>query len=152
ITILLLALLRNAIDTALVLSPLILAGLMTGALVVVLGLKFNFANIIVIPLLFGLGVASGIYLVTRARRENTVNLLQTVTARAIMFSALTTVSSFGSLAISSHRGTASMGELLLIAIVLSLLCSLIVLPALLQIVVDRRARRAGRPRHERPSP
>jgi len=55
------------------------------------------------------------------------------TSRAIFFSALTTIASFGSLAISAHRGMASMGLLLTVAILWSLVCTLIVLPALLSL-------------------
>ena len=58
-------------------------------------------------------------------------MLQSSTPRAIILSALTTIGSFGSLAVSGHRGTASMGELLTIAITFSLLCTLVVLPALM---------------------
>jgi predicted RND superfamily exporter protein len=60
-------------------------------------------------------------------------LLRTITPRAVFFSALTTIASFGSLAVSGHKGMASMGELLLIAITLSLVCTLVVLPALLAL-------------------
>src|SRR3546814_642853 len=100
---------------------------------------FNFANLIVLPLLLGLGVASGIHLVMRARAERAgTALMQTSTPRAVVFSALTTIGSFGSLAISTHRGTASMGELLTIAIGYTLICTLIVLPALMAWLDRRR--------------
>jgi len=58
-------------------------------------------------------------------------LLQTSTPRAVVFSALTTIGSFGSLAVSNHRGTASMGELLMVAIGFTLLSTLVILPALM---------------------
>ncbi len=133
IIVLLGVLLRRAWHVILVLAPLLLAAIFTVATAVLLGLSFNFANIIVMPLLLGLGVASGIHIVTRARREQSATLLRTSTPRAIMFSALTTIGSFGSLSISSHRGTASMGELLTIALAYTLICSLVVLPALMQL-------------------
>jgi hypothetical protein len=133
ISILLLALLRSLRDSLLVFFPLTLAGLLTVATAVLLDLPFNFANVIVLPLLMGLGVASGIHLVMRAREEEEtgVGLLGTSTPRAVVFSALTTIGSFGSLAISTHRGTASMGELLTIAIGYTLVCTLVALPALM---------------------
>ncbi len=133
IVLLLAVLLRRPWHVLLVLAPLVLAGCFTVATAVLLDLPFNFANIIVIPLLMGLGVANGIHIVTRASREHSATLLRTSTPRAIMFSALTTIGSFGSLSISSHRGTASMGELLTIALAFTLVCSLVVLPALMQI-------------------
>ena len=95
-------------------------------------LAFNFANVIVLPLLFGLGVASGIHLVIRRRKEAPGhNLLRSSTSRAVMFSALTTIASFGSLIVSGHPGMRSMGQLLTIAITSTLLCTLIVLPSLM---------------------
>ena len=140
ITLLLLAVLRSLRDSLLVLAPLFLAALLTVAATVVLSLPFNFANVIVLPLLFGLGVASGIHMVFRHRREARGRILHTSTPRAVLFSALTTIGSFGALALSAHRGTASMGELLTLAIGLSLATSLLVLPALL-VLGDRKPER-----------
>lgn len=122
--------LRNLADIALVLAPLALASLLTCAVSALIGPSLNFANIIVLPLLLGLGVATGIYLVTRAREEGGGSFMQTITPRAVLFSALTTLASFGSLAVSGHRGTASMGILLTIALLLTLACMLVVLPAM----------------------
>jgi len=136
IFVLLIVVLRSARDTLLVILPLALAALLTVAASVVLGMSFNFANVIVLPLLAGLGVASGIHLVSRAResQHRAAPLMQTSTPRAVILSALTTIGSFGSLAISSHRGTSSMGELLTIAIAFTLICTLIVLPALMSVM------------------
>jgi hopanoid biosynthesis associated RND transporter like protein HpnN len=125
-------LLRNFRDTLFVLIPLLLAIGFTVATATLLGFSFNFANIIVFPLLFGLGVASGIHIVCRRRTEGApLRSLETSTPRAVVFSALTTIGSFGSLAVSSHRGMASMGEFLTIAIAFTLICTLLVLPALM---------------------
>jgi len=133
IVLLLVAVLRNLRDSLFVLLPLVLAALLTVAATVLLDMPFNFANVIVLPLLFGLGVAGGIHVVVRARQDGAGTVAGGSTPRAVLFSALTTIGSFGSLALSSHRGTASMGILLTIAIVLSLLATLVVLPALLQV-------------------
>lgn len=122
--------LRNISDAMMVLAPLLLAALLTMAISVVAGIPLNFANVVVWPLLLGLGVASGIYMVLRDRQEPTVQLLETSTPRAVLFSALTTIASFGSLAIVKHPGMASMGRLLALAISLSLISTVIVLPAL----------------------
>ncbi|MCK5922333.1 MAG: MMPL family transporter, partial [Methylococcales bacterium] len=92
---------------------------------------FNFANIIVLPLLLGLGVDSSIHIVHRLRlmKYEQSEILKTSTARGIFFSGLTTVFSFTSLAFISHAGTASLGLLLTIGILLTLTCTLVVLPA-----------------------
>ena len=139
IALLVAVLLRRLRAVLLVFAPLILAALLTVAMSVVFKLPFNFANIIVLPLLFGLGVASGIHLVMREGAEQAGQgggpnaVLATSTPKAVVFSALTTIGSFGSIALSSHPGTASMGILLTIAISLTLISTLTVLPALLAL-------------------
>jgi uncharacterized protein len=127
---LLLAVLRRVRDVALVLAPLALAGLLTLATGVLLDMQLNFANIITLPLLLGIGVAFDIYFVMRWRAGQG-DLLQSSTARAILFSALTTGTAFGSLALSANPGMAEMGKLLSIALAYTLLCTFTVLPALL---------------------
>ncbi|MGR9092304.1 MAG: MMPL family transporter [Gammaproteobacteria bacterium] len=134
ITGLLWLILRSFKDVAMVLTPLILAGLLTTAASVVFSLPFNFANIIALPLLLGIGVDSALHMLHRYKTAlpDNGNLLQTSTARAVLFSALTTAVSFGNLAASSHAGTASMGVMLTIGIVATLVCTLLVLPAMLK--------------------
>ena len=130
-TLILLVVLRNLKDTLLVLLPLMLASLFTAAATVIFDVPFNFANIIALPLLFGLGVDSGIHMAHRLheiKREGG-DLLGTSEAKGVFYGALTTVFSFLSLALTSHRGTASMGLLLSIGLMLTLICALVVLPA-----------------------
>lgn len=131
IFLILLIIMRSLRDTLLVIWPLVLAGLLTAAINVLLHNPFNFANIIVMPLLMGMGVDSGIHIMHRihlglGRREE---LLKTSTSRGVFFSSLTTLCSFTSLAFTSHRGISSMGLLLAVGISLTLICTLIVLPA-----------------------
>ena len=130
----LLVLLRNIKSTVLVLVPLLLAALFTGASTVLLDIPFNFANVIALPLILGIGIDCSVHMVHRSRNTGIAyeNLLTTSTARAIFYSALTTMAGFGSLIFSQHQGTASMGLLLLAGVVLTLICVLVILPALLQ--------------------
>jgi len=130
ISLLLLFVLRSIRDTLLTLAPLFLAGLMTLAISVLIGLPLNFANIIALPLLFGIGVAFNIYFVMAWRRGHT-DFLQSSLTRAILFSALTTTAAFGSLCFSNHPGTASMGLLLALSLGCTLVSALLFLPALL---------------------
>ncbi len=134
ITLFLLILWRRIDDTALVLIPLLLASALTVATAVLVDIPFNFADVIVLPLLLGIGVDSGIHLVHRVRvaEEGEVNLLATSTARAVTYSALTTIASFGSLGLATHLGLATLGRLLTIGVVFTLICNLIVLPALIR--------------------
>lgn len=144
ITLLLVIVLRNLQDVLLVLTPLALATAWTVATATLLGMAFNFANVIVLPLLLGLGVASGIHLVMRNRHEaGDRNLLETSTPRAVVYSALTTIASFGSLAVSGNPGMTSMGQLLTIAITFTLFSTLIVLPSLLEVLARHQTRRSS---------
>jgi hopanoid biosynthesis associated RND transporter like protein HpnN len=130
ITMLLVLTLRRLHDVMLALIPLLLAALLTLATTVVIGMPINFANIIALPLLLGIGVAFDIYFVMNWRLGRP-NPLQSGTARAIVFSALTTTSAFGSLVLSAHPGTSEMGQLLSIEMAYTLICVLLVMPALL---------------------
>lgn len=124
---------RSPRDMLLVLAPLGLAGVATGAIMVVLDQPLNFFNVVVVPLLMGAGVDSAIHLVEQSRRRKPgeVEILGTTTARAVLFSALTTITSFGSLALSSHLGLAGLGTLLSVGMTLTVVCNLVVLPAML---------------------
>lgn len=133
ISLLLLLLLRSVAMTLRILLPLLLGGALTLAAMVLLALPLNYANIIALPLLLGVAVDNGIHLVWRHRLGDLPhdNVLRTATARAIVFAALTSVVSFGNLGFSSHVGSASMGILLAAGLLITLLCTLLVLPALL---------------------
>ena len=122
--------LRRITDVLLTLVPLLVAGAVTLEICVLIGLPLNFANIVAMPLLLGIGVAFKIYYVT-AWRSGRTNLLQTSLTRAIFFSALTTATAFGSLWLSSHPGTASMGKLLALSLVTTLAAVLLFQPALM---------------------
>ena len=141
ITILLLLLLRSFADMLLVLIPLLLAGLLTVAGSVLFDVPFNFANVIALPLILGVGVDYGVYLAQRGRvaASSHVNLLQTGTARAVLFGALITTANFGDLMLARHPGIVSMGILLTVGLSMTLICALVLLPSLL-------ARRYGKPR------
>jgi uncharacterized protein len=122
--------LRRLTDVLLTLVPLLVAGAVTMEICVLIGLPLNFANIVALPLMLGIGVAFKIYYVT-AWRSGRTNLLQTSLTRAIFFSALTTATAFGSLWLSSHPGTASMGKLLALSLVTTLAAVLLFQPALM---------------------
>jgi hopanoid biosynthesis associated RND transporter like protein HpnN len=122
--------LRRITDVLLTLVPLLVAGAVTMEICVLIGLPLNFANIVALPLLLGVGVAFKIYYVT-AWRAGRTNLLQSSLTRAIFFSALTTATAFGSLWLSNHPGTASMGKLLALSLVTTLAAVLLFQPALM---------------------
>jgi hypothetical protein len=122
--------LRSVREVIFTLAPVILSIFLTLGSCVVIGQPINFANIIAFPLLFGVGVAFHIYFVM-AWSTGAQNLLQSSLARAVMFSAFATGTAFGSLWLSTHPGTASMGKILMISLIWTLICALIFEPALL---------------------
>jgi hopanoid biosynthesis associated RND transporter like protein HpnN len=130
ISLLLYLALRRVGDVALTLAPLLLAGFYTMEICVLIDLPLNFANIIALPLLLGLGVAFKIYYVM-AWRAGSAELLQTSLTRAIFFSAMTTATAFGSLWSSNHPGTSSMGKLLALSLATTLCAAVFFQPALM---------------------
>jgi hopanoid biosynthesis associated RND transporter like protein HpnN len=142
---------RRLSDVLLVLAPLAVAAIWTLAASALLDLPLNFANIIVVPLLIGLGVASSVHIVVRAReisdehagRESgSSEVLDTSTPLAVLVAQLNTVAAFATLAVSNHRGLYSMGLLLGISILFVLIVSLIVLPAFM-IAISKRGQPPG---------
>jgi hopanoid biosynthesis associated RND transporter like protein HpnN len=125
--------LRRPVDVLMILAPLVLSSLMTVIVIVLLPLPLNFANVIALPLLQGVGVSFNLYFVMNWARGDR-SFLASSTARAILFSALTTGTAFGSLAFSHHPGTASMGKLLLISLGCTLVATFVFETALLYAV------------------
>ncbi len=132
--------LRRISDVLLTLIPLLVAGVVTLEICVLIGLPLNFANIIALPLLLGVGVAFKIYYIM-AWREGQTNLLQSVLTRAVTFSACTTATAFGSLWFSSHPGTSSMGKLLAISLMTTMAAAALFQPILM-----------GKPRQQQENP
>ena len=122
--------LRRFGDVLLTLVPLLLACVVTLEICVLVDLPLNFANIIALPLLLGVGVAFKIYYIM-AWREGQTNLLQSVLTRAVTFSACTTATAFGSLWFSSHPGTSSMGKLLAISLLTTMAAAALFQPVLM---------------------
>jgi uncharacterized protein len=136
IAILLWITLRRLGDVMLTLIPLLVAGVVTLEICVAIDMPLNFANIIALPLLLGVGVAFKIYYIM-AWREGQTKLLQSVLTRAVTFSACTTATAFGSLYFSSDPGTSSMGKLLAISLLTTMTAAALFQPVLM-----------GKPREE----
>ena len=136
ITLALYLLLTRKRDVLLVLIPLLAAAVITGGAGALAGMPLNFANVIALPLLLGIGVDSGIHVIHRFRTDlpDGKNILATSSARAVLVSSLTTMGGVGNLALSPHAGTASLGLLLTLGIGVTLACMLLVLPALLTVI------------------
>ena len=132
------AMLRNVVRIAAILLPLLLAGAVTMGASVLLGLPFNYANVIVLPLLIGIGIDSGVHFALRASRQpgsgrQPGSVFDTSTPRAVLYSALTTIAAFGTLGLSEHRGTASMGILLAISLAAAVAMIFALTPTLVRL-------------------
>ena len=132
--------LRRIGDVLLTLVPLLVAGLVTLEICALTGFKLNYANIIALPVLLGVGVAFKIYYIMAWRRGET-DFLQSALTRAVFFSALLTGTAFGSLWLSSNPGMSSMGKLLALSLACTLGSAVLFQPALM-----------GPPRSEGKSP
>jgi hypothetical protein len=137
IAILLIIALRRITDVLLTLIPLLLAGAVTLEISVVSGLSLNFANIVALPLLLGVGVAFKIYYIM-AWRAGQTGLLQSTLTRAVVFSAMTNAVAFGSMWASSYPGMSSMGRMMALALVSTMAAAVLFQPVLM-----------GRPRQVR---
>jgi hopanoid biosynthesis associated RND transporter like protein HpnN len=137
VTLMIFIVLRRWAETLLVVTPIALSKLVTAGAAVAIGMPFNYANIIALPLLVGFGVDSGIHVVHRMRTETAEQLFDTSAMRAVFASGLTIIATFGILAFSSHVGTASMGVMLAIGLCVSMAFTLIVLPAWLKVRAER---------------
>ena len=132
IFILLLLTLRSLLDSILVFIPLAMTAMLTLAASVLIDLPLNMANVVVIPLIFGLGVGNGIHIVKRYHQSANVNdLIHCSTPRAVFLSNLTTLGTVGALSFSSHHGIYSIGVLLTVALTALMFLTIISLPALL---------------------
>jgi predicted RND superfamily exporter protein len=129
--------LRSLRLSLLAVAPLALAGLMTMAHAAVFGPDLNLANVIALPLLFGMGVAYDIYYVA-AWRDGRRDLLASPLNRAVIYSAITNAAAFGALMVSPHPGTASMGVVLTVSLFYSLAAVMLVLPPLLRLFASAR--------------
>jgi hopanoid biosynthesis associated RND transporter like protein HpnN len=130
ITVLLLIALRRVTDVLLTLIPLLLAGVVTLEICVLDHLALNFANIIALPLLLGVGVAFKIYYIM-AWRAGKTGLLQSTLTRAVIFSAMTTAIAFGSMWASSYPGMSSMGKLMALALICTMFAAVLFQPVLM---------------------
>jgi hypothetical protein len=138
IAILLFMALRRVTDVLLTLIPLLLAGVVTLEISVIWGLALNFANIVALPLLLGVGIAFKIYYMM-AWRAGKTGLLQSTLTRAVVFSAMTNAAAFGSMWASSYPGMSSMGKLMALALLCTMAAAVLFQPVLM-----------GRPRQIKP--
>jgi len=130
IALLLSIVLRRVSDVLMTLIPLLVAGMVTLEICVLTGTVLNFANIIALPLLLGVGVAFKIYYIL-AWREGKAGLLQSSLTRAVFFSAMTNAVAFGSMWASSYPGMSSMGRMMALALFCTMAAAILFQPVLM---------------------
>ena len=130
IALILMVALRRVRDMLLTLIPLLVAAVITLEISALIGFPLNYANIMALPVLLGIGVAFKIYYIT-AWRAGESKFLQSVLTRAVFFSALMTATAFGSLWISSNPGISSMGRMLVLSLACTLASAALFQPALM---------------------
>jgi len=124
---------RNLRETLMALTPLVIGVIWMLGAMRVLGISYNFANLIAVPLIIGVGIDNGVHVVHRMRFEGRDGMAVVLrhTGRAILIAGLTTMIGFGSLALASHRGLASLGMVLLIGVGSCVTTAMVVLPNML---------------------
>lgn len=115
--------------------PLVTGFVWMIALFVLVGWKFDVANVGAIPLILGIGIDDAVHLLHAVRREGIGRLPDILkhTGRALILTSLTTGIAFGSIAFASHVGMAGMGVLLVLGVASCLVTSLVLLPAMARI-------------------
>jgi uncharacterized protein len=133
IALLLIVLMKRKLDAIIILFSVLVGAVFTSGFMLLFNIPLNFANIIGLPLLLGIGVDSGIHIADRFRQEQETNknIFTTSSSRGVIVSSLTTICSIGNLAFSSHTGTASMGLLLTIGLASMMISTMMILPAFL---------------------
>jgi hopanoid biosynthesis associated RND transporter like protein HpnN len=130
--------LRDLKGLALGLIPVLMGLGWTALIMALTGLKFNYANLMALPILIGTGVDYGVHLAHRTKQEGSIRKAARTTGRAIALTGLTTLIGFGSLLLGEHWGVRSLGLILAIGISSSLLAALVVIPGLVRPSKERR--------------
>ena len=122
-----------------VLLPVVVGSLWTLGIMDLIGVSFNLANLVILPLIIGIGVVNGVHIVHRYREETekTINVLSKSTGRGVILSSLTTMIGFGSLMVADHQGIYSLGMVLTLGVGCCLIASITLLPAILQLFTDK---------------
>jgi uncharacterized membrane protein YdfJ with MMPL/SSD domain len=136
---------RNVHDTLLAMLPVVVGFSLTFAIMECIGMQINPANIIVLPLMFGIGVDSGVHVIHRYRQhpEDDPPGLTQATGKGITITTLTTVIGFACMMLAQHRGIRSLGFVVSLGLMLTLLACWTVMPAWLVLTQRIRTRAQG---------
>ncbi|UCD91099.1 MAG: MMPL family transporter [Desulfobacterales bacterium] len=132
---------RNLKFFFLSLVPLIAGLIAVSGIMVIFSLDFNFLNVMVLPMIIGIGIDDGVHLVNTYDQSYPADMLEALskTGRAVVLTSLTTLVGFGSITLSHYPGLRSMGYVAVIGIAACLLASVIVMPAVFSLMSTLRA-------------
>ena len=133
ILILIFLLFRNVKDLILTLLPLGLGILWLFGALGLFHIELDPANIVTLPMILGIGVAYGVYVMDRYREEGGIRIFASSTGKAVVLSALTTLFGFGSMLVGQYRGLVSLGLVMSLGVIFTLISALLVLPQILAI-------------------
>lgn len=125
---------RSVTAIVLALLPVAIGSIWLGGLMGLLGIPFNPANILILPLVVGIGVTNGIHILNRFAEEHQPGILGKSTGKAVLVSGLTTIAGFGSLMIAKHQGIASLGYVMALGTAACMVAGLTFLPAVLTLI------------------
>tara|TARA_B100000809_G_scaffold185388_1_gene183481 strand:- start:344 stop:3076 length:2733 start_codon:yes stop_codon:yes gene_type:complete len=125
----------NIRATLIVLLPVVVGSMWTLGIMDLVGVSFNLANLVILPLIIGIGVVNGVHIVHRYREETdkSINILSKSTGQSVVLSSLTTMIGFGSLMVADHQGVYSLGLVLTLGVGCCLMASITVLPSILRL-------------------
>jgi len=129
---------RSPLSVALSLIPVAVGFLWLGGIMGCFRIPLNPANIMMLPLVIGIGVTNGIHILNRFAEEQTPNILARSTGKAVLVSGLTAIAGFGSLILAKHRGIQSLGYVMSIGLATCMIAGLTFLPALLNLITERK--------------
>ncbi len=131
--------LRNVMTTALVLLPTLAGAILTLGLMRLTDVQFNLANLVILPLIIGIGVVDGVHILHRYREEPECgkNVISKSTGQAVILTSLTTMIGFGSLMVADHQGVYSVGLVLALGVGSCMITSITLLPALMKLCSAR---------------
>ena len=132
---------RSPFSVAMALLPVAIGYIWLCGLMGYFGIPLNPANIMMLPLVIGIGVTNGIHILNRFSEEQTPSILARSTGKAVLVSGLTTIAGFGSLMIADHRGIKSLGYVMATGVATCMVAGLTFLPALLTLLTRRAAKR-----------
>lgn len=129
---------RRIQDVLLTLLPLAIGILWMFGMLGLFRIQLNPANIVTLPMNLGIGVAFGVYVVARYREEGKVRIFESSTGKAVVLSALTTLFGFGSMLFGEYRGLVSLGLVMSLGVLCTLISAVVILPQILSLM-DRAA-------------